>query len=116
MKACLVLIFACAFFDEEAWTFEGTSQRSNAHSGFSLPTFPNPLTTIGQGLKKLGDGLASLIPHKKSSPEPSRYYPPGAVKKPPEKKSLWDGLVKPKQSPKKIESVYDWMGQEQVLP
>ncbi|GIX02036.1 MAG: hypothetical protein KatS3mg112_0973 [Thermogutta sp.] len=80
------------------------------------PQVAQSICVIGQGLKKIGDGLASLVPHKSSPPERSQFYPPGAVKKQEEKKSFFDRLFKPKEQPKKIESVYDWMGQEQVLP
>lgn len=116
MIACLIGVFGCSLLSWEMRAFGGEGEPSKARSGVSLPRLPNPFTAIGQGLKKLGDGLVSLVPHKKSAPEPSRYYPPGAVKKAPEKKPFWDWLAKPKESPKKIESVYDWMGQEQVLP
>ncbi|MGB9687399.1 hypothetical protein [Thermogutta sp.] len=94
----------------------GPSGQSGSSSGLSFPKLPNPFVAIGQGLKKIGDGLASLVPHKSSPPERSQFYPPGAVKKQEEKKSFFDRLFKPKEQPKKIESVYDWMGQEQVLP
>ena len=109
--ACLVSLPATTWAASS-----GPSSQSTNSSGLSLPKLPNPFAVIGQGLKKIGDGLASLVPHKSSPPERSQFYPPGAVKKQEEKKSFFDRLFKPKEQPKKIESVYDWMGQEQVLP
>ena len=111
LVGCLVSLAGMAW----AATSAPSSQPASS-SGLSLPKLPNPFAAIGQGLKKVGDGLASLVPHKSSPPQRSQFYPPGAVKKQEEKKSFFDRLFKPKEQPKKIDSVYDWMGQEQVLP
>lgn len=97
----------------QAWAGGTSTAVSTAYPVAVLPSLPNPFVAIGQGLKKIGDGIASLVPKKSPEPETSRYYPPGSVKKPAEKKSLFG---RPKEPPKKVESVYDWMGQEQVLP
>lgn len=100
-----------------AATASGQLPRNNVRFvGLELPHIPNPFEAIGKGVKKVADGVASLVTPKKSEPEPSHYYPPqGSKKQTAEKKSLF-GWLKPAAKPKKTETISDWLGKEPLLP
>lgn len=94
----------------------GDLPRNSVHLvGLELPHIPNPFEAIGNGVKKVTNGVVSMVTPKKSAPEPSHYYPPQGSKKTTEKKSLF-GWLKPAEKPKKTETVNDWLGKEPLLP